>query len=113
MLFGDSFVSMASGGPGEKYAHDVVKIPPPTTYHHQFRTLIAEVVREEYGREVVLAGVEEEALEYHSTRAPRPAAEECPRPRLLEQCLRRVHDAAVRLLGHVALLARLDRIHRV
>ena len=32
-------------------------------YRHQFRTLVAEVVREEYGREVVLAGVEEEALE--------------------------------------------------
>merc|ERR1719171_2848622 len=82
-------------------------------YHHQFRTLIAEVVREEYGREVVLAGVEEEALEDHTTRSPSPAAEESPRPRLLEQCLRRMHDAAVRLLGDVALLARLDRIHRV
>ena len=74
-------------------------------YRHQFRTLVAEVVREEYGREVVLAGVEEEALEDHTTRSPSPAAEESPRPRLLEQCLRRVHDAAVRLLGHVALLA--------
>ena len=74
-------------------------------YPHQFRTLIAEVVREEYGREVVLAGVEEEALEDHTTRSPSPAAEESPRPRLLEQGLRRVHDAPVRLLGDVALLA--------
>ena len=74
-------------------------------YRHQFRTLVAEVVREEYGREVVLAGVEEEALEDHPTRSPGPAAEESPRARFLEQCLRRVHDAAVRLLGDVALLA--------
>ena len=76
-----------------------------STSHHQFRTLIAEVVREEYGREVVLAGVEEEALEDHTTRSPSPAAEEGPRPRLLEQGLCRVHDAAVRLLGHITLLA--------
>ena len=62
--------------------------PPPV------RALVAEVVREEYGREVVLAGVEEEALEYHSARTQCPAAEECFRAGLLEQCLRGVHDAA-------------------
>ena len=76
-----------------------------STSHHQFRALVAEVVREEYGREVVLAGVEEEALEYHSTRSPGPAAEECFRTGLLEQGLRRVYDAPVRLLRYVALLA--------
>ena len=74
-------------------------------YRHQFRTLVAEVVREEYGREVVLAGVEEEALEDHTTREPGPAPEEGPRTGLLEQSLRRVYDAPVRLLRYVALLA--------
>ena len=54
-----------------------------STSCHQFRTLVAEVVREEYGREVVLAGVEEEALEDHTTRSPGPAAEECFRAGLL------------------------------
>ena len=65
-------------GPGEKYAHDVVRYEPPPV-----RALVAEVVREEYGREVVLAGVEEEALEDHTTRSPGPAAEECFRAGLL------------------------------
>ena len=65
-------------GPGEKYAHDFVRYESPPV-----RALVAEVVREEDWREVVLAGVEEEALEYHSTRAPRPAAEECFRAGLL------------------------------
>ena len=51
--------------------------PPPV------RALVAEVVREEYGREVVLAGVEEEALEDHPARPPGPAAEECFRAGLL------------------------------
>ena len=73
--------------------------PPPV------RALVAEVVREEYGREVVLAGVEEEALEYHPARPPGPAPEECFRAGLLEQSLRRVYDAPVRLLRYVALLA--------
>ena len=75
------------------------KAPPPD------RALVAEVVREEYGREVVLAGVEEEALEDHPTRSPSPAPEEGPRTGLLEQSLRRVYDAPVRLLRYVALLA--------
>ena len=60
------------------YAHDVVKYEPPP-----IRALVAEVVREEYGREVVLAGVEEEALEDHPARPPGPAAEECFRAGLL------------------------------
>ena len=62
-------------------------------------------MREEYGREVVLAGVEEEALEYHPARPPGPAPEECFRAGLLGQSLRRVYDAPVRLLRYVALLA--------
>ena len=99
--------------------------PPPV------RALVAEVVREKTGERLVLAGVEEEALEDHTTRSPGPAAEECFRAGLLEERLRRrvKSQGALRvvpvdcsistqactygLLGHVALLARLDRVHRV